>query len=295
MGAARPMNVDSTTTSRGADDLNSRLSVVTVGGAPLHAITEQECIDHILHELDAGRGGWVATHNLDHLRRLQSDPAFASMCATAALRVADGMPLVWASRLAGQPLPERVAGSSLIHTLTAAAAAANRSVYFLGGNPGTAKAAAATLRQRYPRLHVAGAACPPVGFDRNSHQMDAVIRAMTTAQPDIVYVALGSPKQELLIARVSSSLPRSWFLGVGISFSFVSGDVRRAPLWMQRNGLEWLHRLIQEPSRLAGRYLIQGLPFAAGLLVQSALDRRRALGRGTHALEAAKGTLARDQ
>ena len=95
----------------------------------------------------------------------------------------------------------------------------------------------------------------------------------TAANPDIIYVALGSPKQEWLIGQLRGYLPRAWWLGIGISFSFLSGHVKRAPMWMQRAGLEWLHRLCQEPRRLARRYLVQGLPFAA-LLFASAIKNR---------------------
>lgn len=238
---------------------------VVLHGAPLHAVTEEQAIGQILRALREQRGGWVVTHNLDHLLRLRRDRAFSEVCRTASLRVADGMPLVWASRMQGTPLPERVAGSSLIHTLTKAAADARRSIFLLGGDPGTADAAARTLQERYPHLSVAGTLCPPIGFESNPAWMEQIHRTLIDAQPDIVYVALGSPKQERLIVALRDMLPRAWFLGVGISFSFVCGQVKRAPRWMQRLGFEWMHRLIQEPRRLAKRYLIDGLPFAVRL------------------------------
>ena len=103
--------------------------------------------------------------------------------------------------------------------------------------------------------------------------MQKLIAHLTAANPDIVYVALGSPKQEWLIGQLRGYLPRAWWLGIGISFSFLSGQVKRAPQWMQRSGLEWLHRLSQEPRRLAKRYLVHGLPFAASLFT-SAIIRR---------------------
>ena len=120
----------------------------------MSSITEEQVIRFILGELQAGRGGWVVTHNLDHLRRLQRDASFAEICTTADLVVADGMPLVWASRLQRSPLPQRVTGSSLTSSLSAAAAREARSIFLLGGAPGTADAAAQVLRDRHPDVRM---------------------------------------------------------------------------------------------------------------------------------------------
>ncbi|MEX0887007.1 MAG: WecB/TagA/CpsF family glycosyltransferase [Phycisphaeraceae bacterium] len=246
---------------------------VRLCGVELDAITERACIEFILSRLDAGRGGWVVTVNLDHLRRLVCDAGYARLCGGATLRVADGMPLIWASRVRGTPLPERVAGSQLIATLSAAAARRGRSIYLLGGDAGTAEAAAAVLQVRSPALRVAGTECPAVGFEHDDAVVAALAERLRVARPDIVYVALGSPKQERVIARLRDALPGAWWIGVGISFSFLAGRVRRAPPWMQRMGLEWVHRLSQEPGRLARRYLVAGLPFAVRLMVRSACER----------------------
>jgi exopolysaccharide biosynthesis WecB/TagA/CpsF family protein len=241
-------------------------SVVDLCGVNLHAIDERECVERILRRSAAGKGGVVVTPNLDHVRRCRRDAEFALLVEKADLVVADGMPLVWASRLQGTPLPGRIAGSDLISSLSGAAAAAGRSIFLLGGDPGTADAAAEVLRGRYPNIRIAGTCCPPMGFDRDAQRMNEVTSAIVAARPDIVFVALGSPKQERLIDRLRDRLPGTWWLGVGISFSFLSGDVKRAPRWMRATGLEWVHRLVQEPGRLAKRYLVQGIPFAVRLL-----------------------------
>ncbi|MEX2545789.1 MAG: WecB/TagA/CpsF family glycosyltransferase, partial [Phycisphaeraceae bacterium] len=269
------------TTTSAAPVATTALPTVTLAGVPLHAVTEQQAIGHILAGLDAGTGGWVVTPNLDHLRRLTRDAEFRELCLTADLRVADGMPLIWAARLQRTPLPERVAGSQLIWSLTRAAGDADRSVFLLGGEPGTADAAARILQQHAPGLRVVGTLCPPPGFEDDARFIRDMADTLVSARPDIVYVALGSPKQERLIARLRPALPDAWWLGVGISFSFVAGHVRRAPRWMQRLGLEWVHRLAQEPRRLARRYLLQGLPFAARLLATAALPRPRHTPRHT--------------
>ncbi len=234
---------------------------IELHGVRLNRMTEAECVRHILAESDAGRGGWVVTVNLDILRRMTLDGRYASLCQQATLQVADGMPLLWAARMQGTPLPERVAGSSVIWSLSQAAGLGGRSVFLLGGSAGTADEAAAILKKTNPGLQIAGTYRPEFGFEQESGSIERIRTMLVEANPDIVFVALGSPKQEHLIAQLRGDLPRTWWLGVGISFSFVSGHVKRAPKWMQRCGLEWVHRLMQEPRRLARRYLVDDLPF----------------------------------
>jgi N-acetylglucosaminyldiphosphoundecaprenol N-acetyl-beta-D-mannosaminyltransferase len=251
---------------------DGHVPVVRIAGTLVHALTETQCVRLVLDQLDTGCGGWVLTVNLDHLQLFERDRDYASRCAHADLVVADGMPLLWASRLQGTPLPERIAGSNLISSLSAAAAARGRSVFLLGGAPGTADSAAAVLRLRTPALRVAGTCCPPLGFERNREAMAAVTGALGTALPDIVYVGLNKPKQEELIEALRARFPTTWFVGVGISFSFLSGAVPRAPFWMQRVGLEWAHRVAHEPRRLAGRYL-RGVLFGVMLLAGAVVRR----------------------
>ncbi len=246
-------------------------------GLNLHAITEQHCIAHILEHLAACQGGWVVTPNLDHLRRLVRERDFRELCSRADLRVADGMPLIWAASLQRTPLPERVAGSNLIWSVNRAAAEHGLRVFLLGGDSGTDVQAAKVLREKFPTLQIVGTHCPAPGFERDEARMAALIEALERAAPQIVFVALGSPKQERLIDELRSRWPQTWWLGVGISFSFVTGAVRRAPKWMQTLGIEWLHRLAQDPRRLFRRYVIDGLPFALYLLASSAW---KGLGRG---------------
>lgn len=247
--------------------------VVHLLDIPFAALAEFQVIDYILAELSAGRGGWVITPNLDILRRLVRDVSFRMLTSNATLLVADGMPLIWASRIQGTPLPQRVAGSTLLSTLSQAAAENGRSVFFLGGAPGTANAAAHVLQRRHPGLRVAGTHCPDIGFENDPVQAEAIATVLADTRPDIVFVALGSPKQEHTITRLREALPGAWWLGIGIGFSFLAGDVRRAPAWMQRTGLEWLHRLCQEPRRLAKRYLVTGIPFGVQLLARAAMAR----------------------
>jgi exopolysaccharide biosynthesis WecB/TagA/CpsF family protein len=176
------------------------------------------------------------------------------------------MPLIWASRLQGTPLPQRIAGSDLISSLSATAATRGRSVFLLGGAPGTADKAAVVLKTATPSLNIVGTHCPPIGFESSDAELKKIVIALKQTKPDIIFVALGSPKQEYLIQRFRQLLPGSWWLGVGISFSFLCGEVKRAPRWLQKIGLEWMHRLAQDPRRLFHRYVVVGIPFGLSML-----------------------------
>lgn len=244
-------------------------------GVRFDRVTMRQAVDHMLAEHRAGRGGWVVTPNLEILRRASKDADWCETINQAELVVADGMPIIWASRLRGSALPERVAGSSMIVPLAQGAGERGARLFLLGGNPGVADEAASLLKERCPGLVIAGTECPPMGFESDASYMDSLRKKVVNACPDYVYVALGSPKQELLIRELRPSLPWAWWLGIGISLSFLTGEVRRAPLWMQRVGLEWLHRLVQEPRRLAKRYLIDGVPFALILLLGGLKERLR--------------------
>ena len=247
-------------------------------GAPMDIVTEPDAVHIIINAAAEGRGHWTITANLDHIRRYRRDPAQKRLLDDADLVVADGMPLIWASRLAGEPLPERVSGSSMVWSICEAASVRGQSVFLLGGDRGIAERAAKVFQDRYPGLEIVGTACPPVGFERDEHELASLEQHLGEAEPHIVFVALGFPKQDLLIRNLRGFLPAASFLGVGISLSYATGDLSRPPSWICQLGLEWAYRLWQEPTRrLARRYLIDGLPFALRLTVSAA--RHRALGR----------------
>jgi N-acetylglucosaminyldiphosphoundecaprenol N-acetyl-beta-D-mannosaminyltransferase len=242
-------------------------------GVEVHAISERQCVASIAQAWKAGVGGWLHTINLDHLRLIHAGQFFSEGLPEAELRVCDGAPLVWASRLQGTPLPERVAGSDLIRSLTEAAATHGKRVFFLGGNPGTAESAAALLQKEYPGFEIAGILCPDIGFEKDPVESAAICKTLEDSCADLVFFALGSPKGERLILEWRHHLPNAWWASIGISFSFVTGEVKRAPRWMQVTGVEWIHRLFQEPRRLGKRYLVHGVPFAFRLFGHSLRKR----------------------
>ncbi|RSM84331.1 glycosyltransferase [Kibdelosporangium aridum] len=246
---------------------------VPVGTVVVDALTEAEVVHQVRQTWQDG--GWILTANVDIVRAISRDRSLVELASTATLTVADGMPLVWAGRIAGSEIPERVTGSSLVHTLSHAAALDGRSVFLLGGAPGVAERAAAVLQAQSPGLKIAGIAAPPVGFDQSEDSLQSVIDSVVLAQPSLVLIGMGFPKQEKLIQRLRAVMPNAWYVGCGAGIPMASGDSRRAPASMQRLGLEWLHRLVMEPRRLARRYLRDDLPFAVMLLAGAAMRRVR--------------------
>lgn len=243
--------------------------IVRIDRLAVHAFSEQDVILTIMAELHADRGGHVVTLNTDIARQLR-DPALTTVTASARLMVADGAPLLWASRLQGTPVPQRVTGADLIWSLCAAGERRASTVFLVGGPPGTAARAAHALMRRFVLLPEVSTYSPPLGFEDDAEEMQRLTDALVAAQPDLVFVGLGFPKQDLLAARLRSVLPHAWFVGCGAAIAFVAGDVTRAPLWCQRLGLEWAYRLLHEPRRLARRYLVHGIPFALALLIRAA-------------------------
>lgn len=251
---------------------------VTLRNIAFDPVREDDVVDHVVEALNNGLGGQIITPNVDILRRADREEECRAHIESSSLVVADGAPLIWASRISGQPLPARVPGSDLIWSLSQALGEQGRSVYLLGGEPGTAVQAATVLRARFPRLTIAGELSPPFGFDTSEEQLARICAEVVAAAPDLVFVGLGFPKQERLIARLRPLLPRAWFMGCGAAIGFVAGVHRRAPRWMQRTGLEWVHRLLGEPHRLMRRYLLHDVPFAVQLLSGSVQARLRSPG-----------------
>lgn len=237
------------------------------------AVTEDELVEGVRKAWAAGHGGSIIPVNIDVARAATRDTELADLITRGSFVVADGMPLVWAARLKGETLPERVAGSSLIHPLSAAAAADGKSVYILGGAEGIPDSAAQALAARCATLRIAGTLSPEFGFDSTPDGTRRAISAVAAAAPDLVFVGLGFPRQERLIELLRQELPDAWCLACGGGIAMTAGVVRRAPGLMQRLGLEWVHRLLLEPRRLARRYLRDDLPFALALVIRSVVQR----------------------
>jgi N-acetylglucosaminyldiphosphoundecaprenol N-acetyl-beta-D-mannosaminyltransferase len=224
---------------------------------PVDRIDMQGTIDRIVDALAGSRTRslHVVTPNAQFVHIARSNSRFTEIVQKADLSVADGVPLVWASRLLGSPLPGRVNGTDLMMRLSEEAARRGWSVYLLGGRPGAAEGAAAALHTINPSLRIAGIDCPEMDFMLNAKLDCAAAERIRRAAPDILFVALGAPKQEMWIDE-HRDLPVGVMIGVGGSFELVSGVTRRAPAFLQHNGFEWLWRLVMEPKRMWKRYLV---------------------------------------
>ena len=197
------------------------------------------------------------------------DPALQRAVNAAGLRTPDGMPLVWLSRRAGHRHVQRVYGPDLMLELCARSAVTGHRHFFYGGAPGVAGELAARLQRRFPGLQVAGTYTPPV-LPVGAIEDAATIERINASGADIVWVGLGTPKQDWWVANHRPLLEAPVLIAVGAAFDFHSGRVRQAPRWMQRNGLEWLFRLSQDPRRLWKRYVFGNAWFVSRVIASSA-------------------------
>lgn len=246
-----------------------------IGSLDIDDLTQAEALDAIAALVDAGRGGTVLTPNVDHVVLCEHDARLREAYASASLSLVDGMPVLWAARLLGSPLREKISGSDLILPLMKLAARRKDRVYLLGGAPGVAEAAARRLQEAVPGLTLAGTCAPAVDVDREAPVEEEVLARVHAAHPDLVLVALGCPKQEIFMHRVAPALRPAVLLGIGAGLDFWAGTAQRAPSWVSAAGLEWLHRLTREPRRLWRRYLVRDPEFVV-ILLRELLERRRA-------------------
>ena len=226
---------------------------VWVWGVPFAPITQAEAVDAVSALIRAGRPSFFITAPTHYAMLTEVLPDLRAINDRAAFIVADGAPLVWASRRLGTPLPERVAGSDLIFHLCAEAARQGFRIFLLGGDEGVADEAGRRLAEKYPGLQIVGTECPPFR-QPTPEEEEAMIDRIRGARPDLLLVAFGQPKGERWIIRNIDRLGVPVSVQVGASLDFVAGRVRRAPRWMQKSGLEWAFRLSLEPRRLFGRY-----------------------------------------
>lgn len=250
---------------------SSIVPTTTVADVAFSDVTMQETVALILLIVQKGNAPHhICTGNLDHLFLLQRDEEFRQAYESASLVLADGMPIVWMSGIARQngqaALRERVAGSDLFWELVQASEIYGLRLFFLGGAPGAAEKARLEAERRYPGCHISGVYCPPhetFNTDEEQARIEETIRA---AAPDILLVGLGAPKQEKWILRHKARLGVPVSVGVGGTFEMAAGLVRRAPRWVQRSGMEWAYRLMQDPARLWRRYLCNDLPYLMRVL-----------------------------
>jgi N-acetylglucosaminyldiphosphoundecaprenol N-acetyl-beta-D-mannosaminyltransferase len=249
---------------------------IPVANVAFDDLTMPEAVGQIVQMAQkTDRPRFVCTGNLDHLVLLSRDAEFRQVYGVADLVLADGAPIIWLSRLNkdGRALRERVAGSDLFWEMARASASTGIRLFLLGGAPGAADAAADAVHLRYPSAQICGTYCPPIARFDDPEEQEHIRSIVRAAQPDILLVAFGAPKQEKWIAGHKDEIGVPVSIGVGGTFEMASGLVKRAPLWAQRCGLEWAFRCAQEPMRLFRRYFLQDLPFLLKLTARAMMTR----------------------
>jgi N-acetylglucosaminyldiphosphoundecaprenol N-acetyl-beta-D-mannosaminyltransferase len=221
-----------------------------------HSLTFREALDAVAQLVMDGRGGYVVTPNVDHVVQAEHSEGMRAAYGGASLSLVDGQPLVWLSKMMGEPFPQKISGSDLVPELLRMAAQQGWRVFFLGAAEGVGARAAEILKRDEPKLQIA-VHSPSFGFENDPTESAAVLELIREARPNLVVMALGCPKQELLMHRWKQELAPAVAIGAGATLDFIAGNVPRAPTWMSRAGLEWLYRLAREPRRLAHRYLVR--------------------------------------
>jgi N-acetylglucosaminyldiphosphoundecaprenol N-acetyl-beta-D-mannosaminyltransferase len=251
---------------------------VRIGEIEMDPLTLAAAIDAIEGLVRAGRGGTVFTPNVDHFVLAAEDERFRAAYRDTDLSLVDGTPVLWAARALGSPLPEKVSGSDLLLPVIERGARYGWRVFLLGAAPGIAERVKAIVEAEYPGVRVVGTSSPNIDLARPISDQKEIIDAVKATKPDVLFLALGSPKQEIWAHRIRETMKPTVVVGVGATFDFVAGTAKRAPRWISRAGLEWLYRLAHEPRRLWKRYLVRDPKFAVIVLRESrssASDRRK--------------------
>ncbi|MDZ7630062.1 MAG: WecB/TagA/CpsF family glycosyltransferase [Gemmatimonadaceae bacterium] len=248
---------------------------VRFGRLWVDALAFDDAIEAVRQLVASRKGGAIFTPNVDHVVMADEHMGLRRAYRRAALSLADGMPLVWTSRILGLQIPEKLSGSDMIIPIIELAVRENWGVYLLGGMPGAPGAAELAAQRLVAEfgVRIVGVDGAFVSMDGSSAEDAAVLARVKAAKPDIVFVALGAPKQELWISRSIEEIHPAVAIGCGASLDFISGRLNRAPRWMSNAGFEWAYRLAQDPARLWKRYLLRGPRFLGILLRTSKLSR----------------------
>ena len=231
--------------------------IVSLFGLQIDALRLDAAVTRLRRWVESKEGTcrYVVTPNVDHLVMLRGHRLFQAAYREASMVVADGLPLVLASRMFRKPIPERVAGSDLVPALLAAAdSVCPLKVFLLGAAPGVADRAARRMHDKYPHVRVAGTYSPPLGFEHDHGENTAILDRIGAAEPDVVIIGLGAPKQELWVHTHRQRMATPVAICAGATIDFLAGEKKRAPRWVQKIGLEWCHRMFTDPRRLVRRY-----------------------------------------
>lgn len=217
-------------------------------------LTMQETIQCIQNILEGEQPAYLVEINVDVLMKVDAAPRLKQIVDEADLVLVDGQPLCWISHWIGTPVKERVAGSDLVPQLCGAVAKKGKSIFIMGGREGVAVQAATNMQKQYPGLQIAGTYAPPFGFEKKPEELQKIREAIQAAQPDLLFVCLGCPKQEYWVYDNFKTCGAKMTICAGAAVDFMAGRIKRAPKWVSKCGFEWFYRFLHEPQRLFKRY-----------------------------------------
>ncbi|WP_320045956.1 WecB/TagA/CpsF family glycosyltransferase [uncultured Ilyobacter sp.] len=216
----------------------------------------KEAIDSTVNLIESLGKSYIVTPNVDHIVKISEDEEFTNIYKNADLILTDGMPLIWVSKLKGAPIKEKISGSDFFPKLCEVAAQKKYSIFLFGAAEGVGEIAAINLKKKYNGINIVGTYSPPYGFENSEDEIKKSIETINKVKPHILAVGLGAPKQEKFIYRNIDKLDIKLALAIGATIDFEAKKLKRAPVWMQNSGFEWLYRVLKEPRRLFKRYFI---------------------------------------
>lgn len=240
---------------------NRELKRINICGVEIDNYSMKETIEAIDSLIVKKESSFIVTPNVDHIVKLQANPEFRNIYKHAALSLADSAWVLLAGKFLKTPFKEKLSGSDIMPELCRYSAEKGHRLFFLGGKPGAAEKAKEVLEKKYSKIKIVGTYCPPFGFEKDEAENKKIVEMIKASAPDILFVGLGAPKQENWIYKYYQEINVPVSCGIGVTIEFMAGMVKRAPVWMQKMGLEWFWRLLMEPGKLWKRYLIEDLPF----------------------------------
>lgn len=229
-------------------------NIFEIGNAKIHNIGFDDAIQNILDLATKKKPSYVVTPNLDHIVLLENNRKFLKSYQEADIVLADGMPLIWASYLLGNPLKDKISGSDITPILCKEAANTGHKVFLLGAAEGVGDIAAKNLRKKFPTINIVGTYSPPMDFENSEKEISYIFDRINSSNADLIFLAFNTIKQEVFMNEHHNKLKKGVMLGVGATIDFLAEKQKRAPVFMQKAGLEWFYRLCKEPRRMYKRY-----------------------------------------
>lgn len=225
----------------------------------INNVDMDEAIALIEDMITSGQKSYVVPINVDVVMKIETDPYLKTIIDNADSVLVDGKPLIWISKIHGNPIKAKISGSDLVPKLCDHAAQKGYSIFIIGGKDGVAQRARKHLEEEYPKINIVGTYAPPLGFEKDSQELSKINHIISEAHPDLLIVCLGCPKQEKWIFENLSKYNARVSVCAGATVDFLAGNVKRAPRWMSEHGLEWFYRFLQEPRRMFRRYFIDDI------------------------------------